>query len=374
MIKKIPLAKPYVGEEEIKAVSEVLRSGLLSLGPKLAEFENEFSKFIGIKHAVAVNSGTSGLHLCMKALNIKPGDEVITPSFSFVASSNPIIFEGGKPVFVDIDERTYNIDPKKLVEAITEKTKAVVLVHIFGQPCNMDAIKKIIEKKGIPLIEDACEALGATYRGKKVGTFGEAAVFGFYPNKQITTGEGGMIVTNDDEIANMCKSWRNQGRDDSSEWLNHVHIGFNYRIDELSCAVGIEQLKKLKFIINKRQKIAKKYTERLKPINGITTPFVDPNIEISWWVYYLQVEENMERNKIIEYLNENGVSSRAYFNPPIHLQPVYKNLFGYKGGELPITERVSNKGFIIPFFIDMTDEQIDKVCFTIEEAMRRYKR
>jgi len=374
MIKIIPLAKPYVGEEEIKAVSEVIRSGWLSLGPKLTEFENKFAEFIGTKHAVAVNSGTSGLHLCIKALNIKPGDEVITSSFSFVASSNPVILEGGKPVFVDIDERTYNIDPQKLEEAITENTKAVVLVHIFGQPCNMEAIMKIAEKKRIPIIEDACEALGAAFNGKKVGTFGEASVFGFYPNKQITTGEGGIIVTNDDEIAAMYRSWRNQGRDDSGEWLNHVRIGYNYRIDELSCAMGLEQLKKVDFILNKRREIADKYTEKLKHIDEIITPYVDPKVEISWWVYYLQAKEGLDRNKILGYLNENGISSRAYFYPPIHLQPIYKKLFGYVGGELPVTERVSSRGFIIPFFIDMTNEQIDRVCAVIARAVKRHKR
>src|SRR4030042_6241156 len=371
MVNKIPLAKPYVGKEEIKAVSEVIRSGWLSLGPKLTEFENKFAEFIGIKHAIAVNSGTSGLHLCIKSLNIKPGDEVITSSFSFVASSNPIILEGGKPVFVDIDERTYNIDPPKIEEAITENTKAIVVVHIFGQPCNMEAIMKVSQEKRIPIIEDACEALGAAFNGKKVGTFGEASVFAFYPNKQITTGEGGIIVTNDDETAAMYRSWRNQGRDDSGEWLNHVRIGYNYRLDERSCAVGLEQLKKLEFILNKRREIADKYTEKLKHIDGIITPYVDPKVEISRWVYYLQAKEGLDRNKILEYLNENGVTSRAYFYPPIHLQPVYKKMFGYVGGELPVTERVSTKGFIVPFFIDMTNKQIDRVCTVIAKAVRR---
>ena len=237
MTEKIPLARPYVGEEEIKAVSEVIRSGWLSLGPKLTEFENRFADFIGAKHAVAVNSGTSGLHLCIKALNIGPGDQVITSSFSFVASSNPIILEGGNPVFVDIDERTYNIDPQKLEDAITEDTKAIVLVHIFGQPCNMEEIMRIAERKGIPIIEDACEALGAAFDGRKVGTFGQASVFAFYPNKQITTGEGGIIVTDNDEIAAICRSWRNQGRDDSGEWLNHVLIGYNYRMEDRKSVV-----------------------------------------------------------------------------------------------------------------------------------------
>lgn len=373
MIDRIPLAKPYVGEEEIKAVSEVIRSGWLSLGPKLTEFENKFAEFIGTRHAVAVNSGTSGLHLCIKALNLKLGDEVITSSFSFVASSNPIILEGGKPVFVDIDERTYNIDPTKLERAITEKTKAVVVVHIFGQPCDMEAIIKIAEKARITIIEDACEALGAVFNGKKVGSYGEAAVFGFYPNKQITTGEGGIIVTNDDESAAMYRSWRNQGRDDSGEWLNHVRIGYNYRMDELSCAMGLEQLKKVDFILNKRREIAHKYTEKLKHLDGIITPYAGPKVEISWWVYYLQAKEGLDRNQILQDLHEKGVSSRAYFYPPIHLQPLYKNMFGYVGGELPVTERVSARGFIIPFFIDMTDEQIDRVCAAIESAVRSRK-
>jgi perosamine synthetase len=374
MTEKIPLARPYVGEEEIKAVSEVIRSGWLSLGPKLTEFENRFADFIGAKHAVAVNSGTSGLHLCIKALNIGPGDQVITSSFSFVASSNPIILEGGNPVFVDIDERTYNIDPQKLEDAITEDTKAIVLVHIFGQPCNMEAIMRIAERKGIPIIEDACEALGAAFDGRKVGTFGQASVFAFYPNKQITTGEGGIIVTDNDEIAAICRSWRNQGRDDSGEWLNHVLIGYNYRMDELSCAMGLEQLKKVEFILNKRRELADKYGEVLKQIDEIVTPYVDPRADISWWVYYLQAREGLDRDKVLRYLNENGVSSRSYFYPPIHLQPVYKKLFGYVGGELPVTERVSARGFIIPFFIDMTDEQIDRVCTVITEAVRKHKR
>lgn len=370
-MNKIPLAKPYLGKEEIKAVSEVIRSGILSLGPKLLEFERKFAEFIEAKNAIAVNSGTSGLHLCMKALNIKPGDEVITTPFSFVASSNPIIFEGGKPVFADIDEKTYNINPQRLKEAITEKTKAIVLVHLFGRPCNMEVITKISKKRGIPIIEDACEALGATYNGRKVGTFGKAAVFAFYPNKQMTTAEGGIIVTDDDEITKACRSWRNQGRDNSGEWLNHIRIGYNYRLDEMSCALGIEQLKKIKSILNRRQEIANHYTDAFKDIDGVITPYIDSCSEISWWVYYLRVKENFDRNRIIEYLNKKGVSSRGYFDPPIHLQPIYKRIFGYTGGEFPISEKVAKSGFIIPFFVDMSEEQIRKVCATVREAIRR---
>jgi perosamine synthetase len=368
---KIPLAKPCLGEEEIQAVSEVIRSGTLSLGPKLLEFENKFAKFIGTKYAIAVNSGTSGLHLCMKCLDIKPGDEVITTPFSFVASSNPIIFEGATPLFVDIDEKTYNIDPEKLKKAITDKTKAIVLVHLFGQMCDMELIIEIAKKREIPIVEDACEALGATYKGKKAGTFAELAVFAFYPNKQITTGEGGIIVTDDDENAALCRSLRNQGRDDSGEWLNHVRIGYNYRLDEMSCAVGLQQLKKIDYILSKRRQIAAKYTDRLKGVEGIITPYIDSVSESSWWVYYLRLEDNLDRDKILNYLNANGISARAYFDPPIHLQPIYKKLFGYRGGEFLIAEKVSRSGFIIPFFVGLRDEEIEKVCTGISEAVRR---
>ena len=373
-MSKIPLAKPYVGEQEVQAVSDVIRSGMLSLGPKWPEFEEKFADYIGVKHAIAVNSGTSGLHLCMKALDIVAGDEVITTPFSFVASSNPVLIEGGRPVFVDIDEKTYNIDSKKLEDAITDKTKGIVLVHLFGQPCNMDAIMDISEKRAIPVIEDACEALGASYLGRKVGTFGKASVFAFYPNKQITTGEGGIIVTDDDETAKMCRSWRNQGRDESGEWLNHIHIGYNYRMDEMSCAVGLEQLKKLNFILKERSEIARKYAERLRNVDEVITSYVDPKAEISWWVYYLQVREDLSRDKLVEYLNENGVSSRAYFYPPIHLQPVYRRIFGYSGGEFPIAETVSKNGFIIPFFVGLSDKEIDRVCDTIAQGVRRQQR
>ena len=372
-MNRIPLAKPVIGEEEIQAVSEVVRSGMLSLGPKMKEFEANFAEKAGTKHAITVNSGTSGLHLCMKAIGIKPGDEVITASFSFVASSNPIIFEGGKPVFVDIDEKTYNMDPDKLREVITDKTKAIIPVHIFGQPCNMDEIMKIADEKGIPVIEDACEAFGAKWNGKLAGTFGKASVFAFYPNKQMTTGEGGMIVTDDDEIANLCRSYRNQGRDDTGQWLNHVRIGYNYRLDEMSCAMGVEQLKKIDFITNKRREIAATYTKKLESVKGVITPYIDPKADPTWFVYSLRTQDNVDRNKMVDYLNENGVSSKAYFYPPIHMQPIYKEMYGFKGGELPVTEKISNTAFILPFFVDITEEQIEQVCSVVEDAVGKCK-
>jgi len=372
-MNKIPLAKPYIGEEEVNAVSDVIRSGALSLGPKIEEFESKFTEVAGTKHAIAVNSGTSGLHLCMKALGIKPGDEVITASFSFVASSNPIIFEGGKPVFADIDEKTYNMDVQKIEEAITDRTKAILPVHIFGQPCNMEAIMELAERRNISVVEDACEAIGATYNGKKVGTFGKSSVFAFYPNKQMTTGEGGMIVTDDDETARLCRSFRNQGRDDTGQWLNHVRIGYNYRLDEMSCAMGVEQIKKIDFIINKRREIAATYTKKLEGVEGIITPYIDPKADPTWFVYSLRTDEGVDRNKIVAYLNEQGIGSKAYFYPPIHLQPIYKQMYGFKENDFPITEKISNTAFIIPFFTEITGGQIDDVCTVIEDAVRKCK-
>lgn len=371
---KIPLARPYIGKEEVKAAARVIRSGALSLGRKLPEFEEKFARVIGTRYAVAVNSGTSGLHLCLKVLNIKKGDEVITTPFSFVASSNPIIFEGARPVFADIREDTYNIDPEKLEKAITKKTKAIILVHLFGQPCDIDRIMRIAQKRKIAVIEDACEALGARYKGRKVGTFGRASVFAFYPNKQITTGEGGIICTDNQAIAGLCRSLRNQGRDDSGEWLNHVRIGYNYRLNEISCAIGIEQLKKLNFILSERSRIAAEYTKILRDVEEVIVPYTAPGVRNSWWVYYLRVGKGIDRNKLLAYLNSHGVSSRGYFDPPIHLQPVYRKIFGYTRGDFPVTEKVSGSGFIIPFFVGLEIREIKRVCNLIKEAIRRAKR
>ena len=333
---KIRLSKPYIGKEEIDAVVEVLQSGTLSLGPKLSEFEKMFASYIGVKYAVAVNSGTSGLHLIVKALNIKEGDEVITTPFSFVASANCILFEGAKPVFVDIDEITYNIDSRKIEAAITPKTKAILPVHVFGQACDMDPIIAIAKKHSLKIIEDSCEAVGAKYKHKKAGTFGDAAVFAFYPNKQMTTGEGGMIDTNNDEIAVLCKSYRNQGRD-TMAWLGHSRIGYNYRLDEMSCALGIEQLK-IDTILNTRRNIAQKYLKKLANNKDLILPIVPDYNEESWFVFVIQVQDGINRDRVVELLKEKGVASNTYF-PPIHLQKFYKEDFGFKEGDF-VTEAI----------------------------------
>ena len=263
-IRKIPLSSPFIEKDDIKAVTSVLKTRWLSLGPKLREFEELFAKFIGTRYAVAVNSGTSALHLCVKALGIGKGDEVIVAPFSFVASANCALFEGAKPVFVDIESKTFNIDPEKIEEKITKKTKAIVVVDVFGRPAHKEAIKKIAKKHKLKIIEDSAEALGAEYKGRKVGTFGDCGIFAFYPNKQMTTGEGGIIVTNDKKIYELCLSYRNQGRNIKSRWLDHERVGYNYRISDIQCALGVSQLKKIKRILKKRENVAKEYTKRLK--------------------------------------------------------------------------------------------------------------
>ncbi|MDW7776906.1 MAG: DegT/DnrJ/EryC1/StrS family aminotransferase [Methanosarcinales archaeon] len=367
-INIIPLAQPDIGEEEILLVNEVLRSGWLSMGPKVGEFEKRFADYIGTKHAIAVNSGTSGLHLCMNAIDIKKGDEVITSPFSFVASSNSILFEDGTPVFVDIDPYTLNMDAEKIEAAITDNTKAILPVHVFGQPCEMDAIMDIAKEYDLAVIEDACEAVGAEYNGRKAGTFGDASVFAFYPNKQMTTGEGGIVVTDDDNIATLCRSLRNQGRSEDGEWLNHVRLGYNYRLDEMSCALGIGQLNRIDELLEKRAWVAEEYTRQLSDVVGITTQYLDPKVMMSWFVYVVQISKEINRNKVLEYLKEHGVSCRPYFTP-IHLQPFYKEMFGYKEGDYPICEKVCNSTIALPFYGNMDKETIGHVCSVLKNSL-----
>lgn len=364
----IPLAQPDIGEEEVRLVNEVLRSGWLSMGPKVEEFEEKFANYIGTKHAIAVNSGTSGLHLCMNAIGIKKDDEVITSPFSFIASSNCIMFEGGKPLFVDIDRDTLNLDAERIEAAITNNTKAILPVHVFGQPCNMDAIIDIAEDHDLAVIEDACEAIGAKYNGQKAGTFGDASVFAFYPNKQMTTGEGAMIVTDDDNIAKLCRSLRNQGRSENEEWLNHVRLGYNYRLDEMSCALGIGQLDRIDELLDKRAKVAEEYTRRLSALDGITTQYFDPKVKISWFVYVVQVSKEINRNAVMEYLKEHGVSCRPYFTP-IHLQPFYREMFGYKESDFPICEKVCDSTIALPFYGNMDENTIGQVCSVLKDSL-----
>lgn len=366
----IHLAKPCIGKEEIEAIIEVLKSGTLSLGPKLKEFEKRFLEYIGTKYAIAVNSGTSGLHLCVRSLGIREGDEVITTPFSFIASANCALYEKAKPVFVDVEEDTFNIDPKKIEEKITEKTKAILPVHVFGQSCDMDPIIKIAKKYNLKIIEDACESIGTTYKEKKAGTFGDCAVFAFYPNKQITTGEGGMIVTNNEKISELCESMRNQGRT-SKEWLSHELLGYNYRMDEMSAALGIEQLKKIDYFLKKRKEIAKRYIEELNGIEKIILPRIKEYNVSSWFVFPIRIKGTKnDRDKIIVALQKQGIQSKAYFYPCIHLQPFYKKEFGYKEGDFPIAEQISNSILILPFYNEMNEKIVNKVVLSLDNILK----
>lgn len=350
----IPLSKPDITDLEKRYVLEVLDSNILSFGEKLTTFENYFCKKFHVKYAVAMNSGTSALHTIVKALNLKAGDEVITTSYSFIASSNCFVFEGLKPIFVDIDRNTLNIDTNKIEEKITNKTKAILPVHVFGQPCNMDEIMRIAKKYNLYIIEDACEAIGAKWKNKFAGTIGDAGVFAFYPNKQITTGEGGVIVTNNEDIYKAALSIRNQGRKIDSEWLVHERIGFNYRMSELQAAVGVGQMERLEEILAKREQVARNYRDLIEKYRlPIELPKVLQEAVMSWFVFVIVLPKQIDRNKLMKRLLEKGIQTRPYF-PSIHLQPAYQTLFSFEKGELPITEEMSNRTLAIPFYTSLT--------------------
>jgi perosamine synthetase len=363
----VPLSQPYLGEEEIDAVVAVLRSDRLALGPRTAEFEQLFAQAIGVKYALAVNSGTSGLHLAVRALGLGPGDEVITTSFSFIASSNCILFEGATPVFVDADEETFNIDPALIEAAITPRTKAILPVHVFGESADMGPIMAIAQKHGLRVIEDACEAIQATYKGQMVGSFGDVAVYGFYPNKQITTGEGGMIVTNDDAIYEYCLSARNQGRATDMQWLTHVRLGYNYRISEMTAAMGAEQMKKLPEIMRLRREKALRYMELLADM-PVRQPLGWDAPSHSWFVFAIRVDAAI-RDRLLDLLNAQGVQSKAYFSPCIHLQEFYMRDFGYTEGMFPVAERLSQETIILPFFTTISEAQMQYVCDQLKAAL-----
>ncbi len=353
------VAKPYITKKEEKCVLEVLRSGDLSLGPKYKEFEEKFAEFVGTKYACAVSSGTAGLHLAIIAADIKKGDEVITTPFSFISSANCILYVGAKPIFVDIDPVTYNMDPKKIEGKITKKTKAILVVHIFGQSADMEPILKMAKKYRLKIIEDVCESIGATYKGKRVGTFGESAVFAFYPNKQMTTGEGGMIVTDNKKIYDLCCSLRNQGRVENMQWLDHERLGYNYRMDEMSAALGVVQMEKINFLIKARQNIALLYDKQFSAYSDIIQlPQVGRNRTHTYFVYVIRLKSRkINRDDIMRKLKKRGIQTRAYL-PSIHLFSFYKKMFGYKKGDFPVSEAVSDSGLAIPFYIGLKQKDI----------------
>ena len=367
----IYLSRPDITDKEIEAVCAVLRSSDLSLGPRLAEFEQAFADYIGRKRAVAVNSGTSGLFLCILALGIEPGDEVITMPFTFVASATSIIMAGARPVFVDIDPVSLNIDPAKIEPAITKKTKAILPVEVFGNPAGFDTVCEIARKHNLSVIEDSCEALGSALKGKKAGTFGKMSVFGFYPNKQITTGEGGMILTDDDALADVCVSLRNQGRGKATGWLAHERLGYNYRISDINCALGIVQLSRIDEIKAKRRQVAEWYYEMLADDDRLIVPTEPDDCELSWFVFVVRLAKGFtteQRDRILKQMLNRNIQVSNYF-PPVHLMPFIAEKFGYKSGDFPITESASKRTIALPFHNHLTKDQVATVCITLKQFL-----
>ncbi|MEX2217484.1 MAG: DegT/DnrJ/EryC1/StrS family aminotransferase [Phycisphaerales bacterium] len=384
---EIPLSRPDITDLEIDMVSETLRSGRLSIGPMQEKFEKLVAARAGCRYAVAVSSGTCGLHLVLKGLGVGPGDEVLTTPFSFIASSNCILFVGARPVFVDICPKTLNMDPAQLERAITPTTKAILAVETFGNPAYMDAYRSIAARHEVPLVEDCCEALATTYQGRPCGSFGRAGVFGFYPNKQITTGEGGMIVTDDQRLAELCQSYRNQGRDVCPDqapverhnprtvgaWLRHVRLGYNYRLSELNAALGVAQMRRLDEIIRKRQQVADLYMRRLMGNPHVMLPTLLPETAMSWFVFVLRLETSYsqeERDRIIAGLRNHDVGAGDYF-PCIHLQPFYREQFGFRPGMFPIAESVSQRTIALPFYGDLPPRDVEIVCATLDVMIGR---
>jgi perosamine synthetase len=367
-VEEVPLARPVLGEPEEQAVLEVLRSGHLSLGPRVPEFERRFAARLGVPHASAVSSGTAGLHLALRSVGVGEGDEVVTSPFSFVASANAPIYEGARPVFADIDPRTLNLDPEAARAAITDRTTAILPVHIFGYPADLPAF----EAMGLPIVEDACEALGAVHAdGTPVGGRGHPAVFGFYANKQLTTGEGGLVALDDPERKARIDSERNQGRAPDMGWLDHDRLGFNYRLTDIACAIGIAQLDRLDDMLAARARVAGWYRELLAGIDGLELPFPDTDGDVrGWFVFVVQLPRGVDRDDTIRALREHGVQSKPYL-PAIHLMSFYRERFGHRPGEFPVCEDVAERSLALPFFPELTQGQAERVAAALRDVLQR---
>ncbi len=389
---KIPMSAPDLTDLERQAVMEVLETPFLSMGPRILAFEAAFCKFIGCRHAIAVNSGTAALHLCVRAAGIQTGDLVITTPFSFVASTNAFLFENAVPVYIDVDPQTGNIDPLQVAQAAHDlaeggsaarrwlprkggaengKTKAILSVDVFGQPADFESLDSTARQYGLKLINDSCESLGAEYKGRKAGRLGDFGTFAFYPNKQITTGEGGIIVTDDDQAAAMMRALRNQGRVPGDTWLDHTLLGYNYRMDELSAALGLAQMNRIDDLLEKRQQVADWYNHYLAGVVEVTAPFVTKSTtRVSWFVYVVQLSSSYDRSEVIRGLKRRGIPVRPYFTP-IHLQPYMIDRFGFQPGDFPVTEDLGNRGMALPFSAVMTEEQVKIVCTNLKEQLTK---
>jgi dTDP-4-amino-4,6-dideoxygalactose transaminase len=385
------MSSPDLTDAEREAVAAVLRTPNLSMGGEIQAFEAAFREYTGCQHAIGVSSGTAGLHLCVHAAGISAGDLVITTPFSFVASTNVLLFERAVPVFVDVDPLTGNIDTALLQQAVTDlmqgedaarnwlprkganeftALKAILPVDVFGQPADMDPIIDFAHQYGLKVIEDSCEALGAMYKNRPAGMLGDYGVFAFYPNKQITTGEGAMIVTDDNQAAGLMRALRNQGRSPGDTWLQHTHLGYNYRLDEMSAALGRVQMDRLDEMLAKRQRVADWYNQRLTAIPGIEMPKVIANTtRMSWFVYVIRFSPEIDRDQIAKGLKQNGIPARPYFIP-IHLQPYMTERFGYREGDYPVTEDLGRRGLAIPFSSVMTEGQVGHVCQVLSDILK----
>ncbi len=358
----IPLARPAIGAREEELVVEVLRSRHLSLGPRLAQFEQAIGDRVGVPHISAVSSGTAGLHLALRAVGVAAADEVITTPFSFVASANSILYEGARPVFCDIDRRTLNLDPEAASAALTGQTAGILPVHIFGYPADMTAFEQIAGEHGLWLVEDACEALGARHGdGTAVGARGHPAVFAFYPKKQVATGEGGAVVCADTEMKARIDSERNQGRAPDMGWLDHDRLGFNYRLSDVACALGLAQLERLDDLLAARAQVAAAYGELLSGVEGLELPCPDAGGDRrSWFVYVVQLPPEVDRDATIERMRATGIDSKPYL-PAIHLMTFYRERFGHREGEFPVCEEVSRRSLALPFYPELSEAQIERV-------------
>ena len=368
--KPIPLSQPLIGEREEQLVLETLRSGRLSLGPMLTGFEERFAARLGIEHASAVSSGTAGLHLALRAAGVREGDEVITTPFSFVASANSILYERAKPVFVDIDQNTLNIDPEAAGAVVNERTAGLMPVHIFGYPADLPAFEQLASRYGLFIVEDACEALGAVHAdGTLVGARGHLAVFAFYPNKQMTTGEGGMVACPTSDLKERIDSERNQGRAPDMSWLDHDRLGFNYRLSDLACALGTAQLERLDELLGGRERAAALYGQALADIEDVELPYPDTDgNRRSWFVYVVKLPREVDRDATIESLRARGIDSKPYL-PAIHLMSFYRERFGHREGEFPVCEDVSRRSLALPFFPQITEGQVARVADVLREVL-----
>jgi perosamine synthetase len=371
-VREIPLAKPWIGEREEELVLEVLRSGRLSLGPTIDEFERLVAERVGAPYAAAVSSGTAGLHLLCRIAGIESGDEVITSTLSFAASANCFIYEGGVPIFADVDPRTLNMAPASVEAAITKRTKAIVAVDIFGYPCELDELRELAERHGLALIQDSAEALGAEYKGVPVGGHGLPAIFGFYPNKQLATGEGGVVTTHDEETYQLVVSMRNQGRQYAGgSWFDHVRLGFNYRWTDIQAAVGIAQLEKLDRMLELRAAAAARYGELLTGLDGVETLIADDaEHKRSWFVYVVKLAPELDRDEVMAALRRDGVATAEYI-PCIHLQDYMRRDYGFREGQFPVAEDTSRRTLALPFFPQIEVEDQERVAEVLRAAVER---